>query len=756
MNRNYLAAVLLLLAHVSAGAVTWQPRDLEVRVAENGRLTVSFQGAVGACYRLLRSDTLGGEGRPVAVALGTGGRMEMADSLMVTRNAYFRVETNAAGLAPDSDGDFLSDAEELELGPMWNPLNPARMIDFADGATRIPDRATYEALAHRDNFPGAVNVREVKFLIRGVDGPKPELYFLNTKNRIYHYDFAREVLGYAANLDYWTGLPQFNDTTYFTNTHRTFIAGSLIAYETFQLPGAGRPPGLYGIEFWPTDPVSHTFVRKAVELVAAAMPFVPNGLAYHPSGETQRALFRSESSEWAASPVPVVQSEELFSNVSYAMLNPGVTFGRLRIVQGTDTLSIRDLPIFSVLPNTLTHVAGIITSVPQTPLSHINLKAKQNGTPNCYVLNAETDPRLVPLLGSFVRLEVGPDGFDIRAATQVEVDEHFEAIRPTTPQYPPRDLTRQTIVPTTQIAFAQSTAFGAKAANVAEMRRWLPAGMVPTGHAVPFYFYDEFMKANGLYDLARAIMQETWFIQDPAVRESRLDDFRMILKKAPVPAWMETAFASVQAAYPAGTSLRCRSSTNNEDLPGFNGAGLYDSYTHHPDEGSLSKSIRQVWASLWNYRAFEERDFYRVDHFTAAMGVLIYPNFDDELANGVAVSKNVFDPSWRGYYVNSQVGESLITNPDPNAVPEEFLIAALLGAERYEIQYARFSSLLPEGQTVLTKAQAFQLADTLATIHSRFRSLYLKTADPTFAMEIEFKIDTAGKLIVKQARPWVE
>ena len=30
-----------------------------------------------------------------------------------------------------------------------------------------------------------------------------------------------------------------------------------------------------------------------------------------------------------------------------------------------------------------------------------------------------------------------------------------------------------------------------------------PAGTVPDGFAIPFYFYDEFMKANGLYD-ARA------------------------------------------------------------------------------------------------------------------------------------------------------------------------------------------------------------------------------------------------------------
>ena len=43
---------------------------------------------------------------------------------------------------------------------------------------------------------------------------------------------------------------------------------------------------------------------------------------------------------------------------------------------------------------------------------------------------------------------------------------------------------------------------------------------------------------------------------------------------------------------------RCRSSTNNEDLVGFNGAGLYDSFTHRPDEGlAVIRKISQMHPS---------------------------------------------------------------------------------------------------------------------------------------------------------------
>ena len=203
-----------------------------------------------------------------------------------------------------------------------------------------------------------------------------------------------------------------------------------------------------------------------------------------------------------------------------------------------------------------------------------------------------------------------------------------------------------------------------------------------------------------------------------------------------------------------GRSFRCRSSTNNEDLPNFNGAGLYDSYTHHPDEGHLSKSIKQVFASLWNFRAFEEREFYRIDHFAAAMGVLLHRNFKNEDANGVAVSKNILfgvDPrdSVGVYYVNSQFGENLVTNPEGDAIPEQSLISVST-----DPIYLSFSNLDGARQNVLSGFFGRLLAIRIAQIHERFQLLY--KGDNDFAIEIEFKITEENQLVIKQARPWVD
>ena len=107
--------------------------------------------------------------------------------------------------------------------------------------------------------------------------------------------------------------------------------------------------------------------------------------------------------------------------------------------------------------------------------------------------------------------------------------------------------------------------------------------------------------------------------------------------------------------------------------------------------------------------------------------------------------------------MNVQVGEDLVTNPPALSIPDEFLVADLAGAERYEIQYIRHSNLVATGSAILTKAQVFELADMMGRDSETIPgSLPRSPADPDFAMDIEFKITADGQLNIKQARPWVE
>ncbi len=103
-----------------------------------------------------------------------------------------------------------------------------------------------------------------------------------------------------------------------------------------------------------------------------------------------------------------------------------------------------------------------------------------------------------------------------------------------------------------------------------------------------------------------------------------------------------------------------------------------------------------------------------------------------------------------------QVGESLVTNPDPNATPDELLISAIGPEGEYETQYIRRSTLTADGAPVLSPEQVTVLTGALATIQERFRVVYDKQDDAGFAMDVEFKFGADGGLVVKQARPWVD
>ena len=510
--------------------------------------------------------------------------------------------------------------------------------------------------------------------------------------------------------------------------------------------------GVYRFEFEPHDNYPFSAVQYAYEVLAASMPVLENNLAYYPMPLYALPRYLSEQAQYDDSRVNVLLEADIFPDVDFISLNQGTGYGILRVMEREERPNPREIVIYESLPNDLPRVAGIITIVPQTPLSHVNLRAIQDRIPNAFIRDAVDDETIDSLIDSHVQYTVTPTGYTIRAATKAEVDAHYDESRPTETQTPERDLMVTEITTLSDVGFDDWTAFGVKAANVAVLGTLgFPAGTVPDGYAVPFYFYDEFMKANNLYTMASTMLADADFQTDYDKQEEELKKLRDAIKDGTTPDWIITALEEMHAEFPDGTSLRYRSSTNNEDLPGFSGAGLYDSKTQDPDEtveDGIDKSIKGVWASLWNFRAFVERDFYRIDHNATAMGVLVHPNYSDELANGVAVSHDPISGREGAYYVNTQVGEDLVTNQEALSVPEELL---LLSDGGYEVLVR--SNQVESEQLLMSDAQREQLRRHLTTIHDSFKELYDPAEDERFAMEIEFKITSDDVLAIKQARP---
>ena len=57
-----------------------------------------------------------------------------------------------------------------------------------------------------------------------------------------------------------------------------------------------------------------------------------------------------------------------------------------------------------------------------------------------------------------------------------------------------------------------------------------------------------------------------------------------------------------------------RSSSNSEDLPNFSGAGLYTTVPNVTDENMLAEAVKQSWASVFNYSAYEARRIAGLPH----------------------------------------------------------------------------------------------------------------------------------------------
>ena len=665
---------------------------------------------------------------PVSVTLGQASTTTLFENVAALPKERYRVEKYLVADPADVDGDCIDDITELEdLGTM-SPVNPAPAISLFDGAVAVPDRDTFETLSYNQQY--------LKFVLLDMDTDRPILYFINSTTHTRHpiVLFLQEIGLSGPDLP-WS------------------IPGEIVYHPELLAPDGS--PGVY--YYWLNrydNRYTFSLLARFHALLAAGMPLLEDNLVLYipnfrlPSYQSELALLNE-------SRIPLVFDEDIHPETGFLALNSAEGYGRLRVMELDERPNPRDVVIYEALPNELPRVAGIISAVPQTPLSHVNLRAVQDGVPNSFIRDALDNTDIDDLIDSYVHYTVTEDGWTLAAATPAEVDAHYASSRPSTEQTPQRDLSVTEITPLSEVGFEDWTAFGVKAANVAVLGTLgFPDGTVPDGFAVPFYFYDEFMKHNELYDDIEEMLADPDFQTDFDVQEDELKKLRKAIKRGETPEWIIEALTEMHATYPDGQSLRYRSSTNNEDLSGFNGAGLYDSKTQHPEEteeDGIAKSLKQVYASLWNFRAFTEREFHRISHLAAAMGVLVHPNYSDELANGVAVS---FDPirSYDDYYyVNTQLGEDLVTNPDAHSEPEEVRLHRSGGY--YEILAT--SNQTPPGELLMSDDQLDQLGEHLAVIHEEFAELYSPEPGEPFAMEIEFKITSENILAIKQARPWV-
>ena len=476
---------------------------------------------------------------PVSVTLGENGTSTLAENVEALPKERYLVEKFLIADPADVDGDCIDDITELGDPAGMNPVNPAAGIELSDGAVAVPDQETLDAIAYEGTY--------LKFVLLGLYTDSPIVYFTNANTHSTHLDFL-DALGIAQDAGTSSG-----SAGYF--------------------PELVAPDGSLGVYvFWLEREYSFSLVDLSYTVLAASMPLLEDNLAYYmTNGYLQR--HQSDLPLYGESRVNFLFNEDVWPK-KFIALNLGEGYGLLRVMDPDERPHPRDIVIYEALPNELPRVAGIVSTVPQTPLSHVNLRAIQDRVPNAFIRNALDEDSIDDLIGSYVHYAVTENGYSIRAATRAEVDAHYASFRPAHEQTPQRDLSITAITPLSEIGFGNWTAFGVKAANVAVLGTLgFPEGTVPDGFAVPFYFYDEFMKHNGFYANITTMLADPGFQANFTVQESELKKLRKAIKKGGTPEWITEALAEMHGEFANGTSPRYRSSTNNEDLPGFSGAG---------------------------------------------------------------------------------------------------------------------------------------------------------------------------------------
>jgi len=633
---------------------------------------------------------------------------------------------------------------------VWECRIPAgEDVDFA---RQIGCEADFDFLASLPldaSIPGA---RSAKTVLDRTEADAQ--YFQNSNRYLIHWEFAAAHLS-APDHAPVPQLAQFNTTEYFSPSRR-FLLGAVTYY-------AG--PGVFVWEIAPYDTMDVDMITTAFRSIRDNT-FFGERLKFHPTSEAV-----SSTAAGLPDDIPIITTDELFAGIDYQPLNLATSMGRLAFVEAEDVerVEFRDIVVLEVVPNDISAVQGLITQAFQTPLSHVNVLSQNRGTPNMGLRNAWTNETLRGLEGAWVELTVGAFEWSVREVTREEADEWWEENRPDPIDVGPMDTTVQTIVDIGDVLDLENLsleeaisaavpAFGGKATHFAGLNE-VPGVPNPPAFVVPVYFFDQYMTQNGFWDRVEAMLVDEDFLSDTEVRLATLAELRDDMEVGTVDPAFETMLIDKMNNDFPGVRMRFRSSTNAEDIGGFNGAGLYTSRTGDlsDPERPVLDAIRKVWASVYTDRAFSERTYYGIDHRNIGMALLCHRSFPDEDANGVAITANIYDPAGLqpGFYVNVQEGEASVVLPDPGVTTDQFIYYYTQSGQ--PIVYLFHSNQVPAGETVLTNAEAFELGQALEAIHNYFLPVYGGTA-AFYGMDVEFKFDSSAgngsELYVKQARPY--
>lgn len=599
--------------------------------------------------------------------------------------------------------------------------------------TELVDKDHFDRLSGRPltGKYGQVSALKIVFSLEN-----KQLYFIDANRYKYHHEFCAARLGGSDDFKL------FNELNYSNSNRRKFLLGNINYYSSLDT---------YALELSPADLMDVRYMEQLYHQVLEHS-FLQKDVHFLVNTARLKGM-ENELEEY----FPLLDPAQIYGSLSYQAISKYKNQGRLRLItdlkKEIDLIKPSDIIVINETPLILPKVAGIIATEFQTPLSHLSILGQNRKIPIMAYKHAFTSSEFKELNSEYVSLRVENDTFYMDKLSKLKaVKERRKKIKL---RY---DLSVHSLTDIKDAGKRSHSFAGNKAGNFAILERLSQKHdfKVPeNAFVIPFSFYDTHIKNTGLDSLmsivvSRTISKDTLKVLLKRMRkkitEQKLDT--VLLSHVLLKMKRDTLY----------TRYRFRSSTNAEDAKGFSGAGLYTSKTGKTEEPeSVEKAIKKVWASLWSYKAYQERSYFNIDHSRTYMAILVHRSFPQEHVNGVAITKNIYRKSYPGFVVNAQLGDESVVDPAPGVVCDQFICYPSL----YDNVYTTAGTIdiisvsnLTTNEMVMTRSEVQHLADQLEHIK---RALIRVERDTELyfdqGLDIEFKLDGPNReLYIKQVR----
>lgn len=574
------------------------------------------------------------------------------------------------------------------------------------------------------------------------DNHNDSLHFVSSEQYEYHYQFCMDRLHFPNDLS------RFNEEAYSDREDRRFLIANINYY---------RALDKFTLELGPSD-------RMNVEHLAKLFQAVKREVFFDDRMYLMLNTAHVNSLNLSDYDIPVISPSEIYNGQRYQPISKYAALGRLRVItdwdKQRDSIRPEDIIIIDDIPQVFPMVQGVIVTQFQTPLSHVTLLGQNRRIPICAYTDIFSTQRILDLDGAKISFDVSQDTFNIHPEPNADLSKIWDRGRTIKLS---KNVRVDSLIPIELLGEKHSNIVGCKASNLGELNQYakkMDFAVPESAFAIPFYFYDQHVQKNGIQSKIDALLAKDNRMRNSADIRAELKEIRKLIKSTPVDDRLTRDVENMIIRLGEYRRMRFRSSTNAEDREGFSGAGIYTSKTGEVGnpEKPIDKAILKVWASLWSFNAFMEREAFNIDHSTVAMGILVHRSFPDEAVNGVAITSNLYRDDYLGFVVNAQLGDESVVQPNGGVQCDEFICypdesTSIYGRQEAGIDIINYSSL-NDGKLVMTEEEIQHLANVLELIKRRYaRTHYTKTSYFNLALDLEFKLDRdTRQLYIKQMR----